>query len=824
MAEFTHKGIKYISDSNGYFRDSLGNHYLKYKPPTAISTSSGIELSPQHEYYVYRYINQTVTLSLSHTTESNKTIGAITKDQFHQGISMPAAKIRFNPNGGTMVSGTKGSDEFYVVSGKEDVTESAMALSGLVTRSGYTQTSWRVGHIGGAQISDFSSINLHANYPITYPQTEILLVAEWKDAEIDVLKYTISFYANGSPFGSSQEFTYNPSKTINLKTGTPTKDGYLFSGWILKNSDSTSEDDALYPDYGPGSEFFCNKKSNVRLSALWRKRKLAFNYPVTFNLNGGREGLGNTILGALLGDYWNLPGSDSNINAGIFTRKNGLPRKRGYSFSGWDNGKGDTLHPGHLCYYLERDKNLTASWYTNPQIESSIPTDSSKPLRQIPYHICDGHIRMFQIKPSYTATYTITGIRSVSSHQQIIRIIDSKNTELMLSNKSKNITNTNSASVVLEKDQEYFLEISGLKGTNGGFTIYKTPVSRTASIDPLGGTYYTSSGDATSTATHSHIFKTDKTYVGISTSSTKGTGSDFTGDGTLTPATYPGQPFKQGFWFNKWICSDGLADIQLRNFTNANLYTTNYVPSIDFGAYANWIPNRCYVIYDGNNHREGNVPTLDLQHNIAEKVYQNLYKKYSDITYNSRGGTYNLSTDWTQPGANVLITDNSNSEIKKIQVNHTFSKWNDKSDGSGKGYSPGNNITLKDTTTQNQGITTTLYAIWTINTVKLPSVERAGFEFMGWYDSEGARVGGIGDIYSYADPEITLYAHWQPIGLVQIYTNDGWKQAIPYIYTYNNTTKTYEWKRAMSYVYNGSEWKQGAGSGQNMTNEQLEDL
>jgi uncharacterized repeat protein (TIGR02543 family) len=99
-------------------------------------------------------------------------------------------------------------------------------------------------------------------------------------------------------------------------------------------------------------------------------------------------------------------------------------------------------------------------------------------------------------------------------------------------------------------------------------------------------------------------------------------------------------------------------------------------------------------------------------------------------------------------------------------------------------------------------------------------MSREGFTFLGWYTAAegGAHVGDGGDSYTYEGQNITLYAHWEPIGLVRIYTNNSWKYAIPYVY--DGTT----WKRSMAYTHNGTSWKQGAGSGQNITNQQLEDL
>jgi hypothetical protein len=111
---------------------------------------------------------------------------------------MPAAKIRFHPNGGTMVSGTVDSEGFYTISNKAEIIESTMDLSELVSRSGYVQTSWRISHINGTEIKSdsFNSVNLHTNYAVTFPETEIRLIAEWQDARIGKT-YTIYYRSQG---------------------------------------------------------------------------------------------------------------------------------------------------------------------------------------------------------------------------------------------------------------------------------------------------------------------------------------------------------------------------------------------------------------------------------------------------------------------------------------------------------------------------------------------------------------------------------------------------------------------------------------------------
>lgn len=94
---------------------------------------------------------------------------------------------------------------------------------------------------------------------------------------------------------------------------------------------------------------------------------------------------------------------------------------------------------------------------------------------------------------------------------------------------------------------------------------------------------------------------------------------------------------------------------------------------------------------------------------------------------------------------------------------------------------PGNSITLRNNT-----------------------FTRAGYVFIGWGTSTtSTSVLQPGTSYK-PDKTRTLYAIWKQGG-IKIYTSDGWKNAIPYIYT----GSTSGWKKAIPYVYKNSTdgWK-----------------
>lgn len=87
------------------------------------------------------------------------------------------------------------------------------------------------------------------------------------------------------------------------------------------------------------------------------------------------------------------------------------------------------------------------------------------------------------------------------------------------------------------------------------------------------------------------------------------------------------------------------------------------------------------------------------------------------------------------------------------------------------------------------------------NTYILPTPTKTGYTFLGWYDNSSFSGNVITQIPkgSYGNKE--FYAKWKINGLVQIYINNEWKKAIPYVYTSNG------WQQAAPYIYNGSNWE-----------------
>lgn len=98
-------------------------------------------------------------------------------------------------------------------------------------------------------------------------------------------------------------------------------------------------------------------------------------------------------------------------------------------------------------------------------------------------------------------------------------------------------------------------------------------------------------------------------------------------------------------------------------------------------------------------------------------------------------------------------------EIDSKEFNRVFDKWT----GSGLKNLSNGIYSFKNTNSEE------LIAEYKIEEVKLPSVEKDGYIFLGWYDkeTEGTKVGNAGDNYitdGYVfnpGKETTLYAYWQ---------------------------------------------------------------
>ena len=148
--------------------------------------------------------------------------------------------------------------------------------------------------------------------------------------------------------------------------------------------------------------------------------------------------------------------------------------------------------------------------------------------------------------------------------------------------------------------------------------------------------------------------------------------------------------------------------------------------------------------------------------------------------------------------------DNKTSEIK---TEYAFNFWNDKKDGSGD-YS----FKAEEQVSPPYGFKNlTLYAIYrgtkSATPINLPTIEKEGYKFNGWAESEeGTKI----FTNSYTPPidkeNVTLYAIWELTSdkrPINIFIHDGTSMRKAKSYIYDGKT----WQEITMYIHDGKEYQ-----------------
>ena len=114
----------------------------------------------------------------------------------------------------------------------------------------------------------------------------------------------------------------------------------------------------------------------------------------------------------------------------------------------------------------------------------------------------------------------------------------------------------------------------------------------------------------------------------------------------------------------------------------------------------------------------------------------------------------------TAPLKNYVVSFNSTggSNVNALTSVYAFGGYYTAINGGGSQYYNGN---ASGVSKWKETAPVTLYAKWTSKSIILPSVNKSGYTFNGWYTeaSGGTKVGGNGESYT-PKSNITLYAHW----------------------------------------------------------------
>jgi uncharacterized repeat protein (TIGR02543 family) len=177
------------------------------------------------------------------------------------------------------------------------------------------------------------------------------------------------------------------------------------------------------------------------------------------------------------------------------------------------------------------------------------------------------------------------------------------------------------------------------------------------------------------------------------------------------------------------------------------------------------------------------MPNTAHEYNNDFTIGLNSYMKTTKIIYRARKGTYSDPKDWAENSNENVTIIRQGIEEREIKLNHTLDGWKyNNATTLPAGYTNSFSQLKTDLGLNNledlafYGDMIELDAQWQTNKVKLPTMYREGFTFLGWFTEEenGERVGDENGYFSSDIKEITLYAHWEPIGLVQIYTGNKW--------------------------------------------------
>ena len=207
--------------------------------------------------------------------------------------------ITFNANG----TGVTGLPSTITV----DYNAATAIPSSAPTRTNFTFKGWNTAANG-------SGTSYSAGQSIPHLTTNLPLYAQWE-------AYPVVTYNANSGTGAPSADTVAPG-VYNIKTGTPTRTGYVFGGWT-PTQNSTANGLYSYNATISGSQRSMNVTSNVTLYALW-------NPVVTYSTGTLPAGAKDTIA--------NMPSTTTytvayNGTHTVLTTP--TPTLSGYTFGGW---------------------------------------------------------------------------------------------------------------------------------------------------------------------------------------------------------------------------------------------------------------------------------------------------------------------------------------------------------------------------------------------------------------------------------------------------------------------------------------------------------
>ena len=513
---------------------------------------------------------------------------------------------------------------------------------------------------------------------------------------------------------------------------TPTRTGYTFSGWYTSASGGTK--------VGNGGDKYTPTK-NITLYAHWS----GSSYTVSYNANGGSG----------------APSAQTKTYGVDLTLSSTKPTRTGYTFSKWNtksDGSGTSYNPGGK-YTSNASVTLYAQWtpntYTvtyNANGGSGAPSSqtktygvdltlsSTKPTRTgytfskwntksdgsgTSYnpsgkYTSNASVTLYaQWTPNtYTVKYYLDGVEQTALNQTCTYGTSYKYPSLP-SKSGYTVSGWWSGSSSSSKDTQYSAgaSFSNLTSTNGG------TISRYAYSDSKSYTvsYYIDGVEQTSLKQNCYY---DSTY------------------------NYPAVPTKTGYVISGWWSGSSASSKGTQYAAGASFSNLTSTDGGTVKRYAYSTPITYEVKFNGNGATSGSMNNQKFTYDIAQNLTGNAYKRVFTVTYDYANG-------------------NANSTANAVAA---FNGWAKTASGS-VSYTDKQNVinlaTVQDTVVN-------VYAKWTDGSVTLPTPERTGYIFDGWYTTPDgtSKIGDGGDKYT-PSKDITVYAHWKPITYSIVFNGNG---------------------------------------------------
>lgn len=613
-------------------------------------------------------------------------------------------KVVYNANGGTGSTAT--SNHKY--------GEAKTLTPNGFSKTGYSFAGWATSASGNVVYSNSQSVS---NLTATNGGT-VNLYAKWTP-----VNYSITYNLNGGSI-SGQKTSYT-IETSTFSLPTPTRTGYLFTGWTGSNGSTPSKSVSI----SKGST------GNKSYTANWTPKKLT----TTFyrNLNSSDTTTAQQVFTYGVSQSFSAKGWSKTGYTQLGWADSRTATTQQYStLSGVSDGWIESKYPSNNIYAVWKPNTYSIAYNANggtgTTATSSHTYDSAKALTS------NGFSR---------TGYTFAGWNTQAN---------GSGTAYTNGQSVKNLTASNGATVTLYaqwKVNNYTLTFN----PNGGSV---SPTSKSVAYGSQYGTLptptrtgYTFTGWFTAASGGTKVSTTTTMGAGNATIYAQWTPTNYTITYNLNGGTNPSgvatsynitsstitlpTPSRNGYSFGGWYTSSSLSGTAVTSIATGS--TGNKV------FYAKWTPVNYSISYNLNggsvsgNPSSYNIETATFtlknptrtgytftgwtgsngttaQTSVSIAKGSTGNKSYTanwrantyTVAYNANGGSGTTASSSHTYGVAKTLTANA-----FTRTGYTFKGWNTKADGSGTSYT--NSQSVSNLTSTN-GATVTLYAQWTANT------------------------------------------------------------------------------------------------------------